>query len=138
MGSVDVTLLHHTLPLGVTVALHQACLVAKNDASPLEKPLPGQQAGPSLRGFRKEGTKRSGTGSSCIRASGGKISFLNAACFGPSARQRLRDPFLPYQYPLQFLLASNFYDPRSVTVGWLDSDSYFSTAEMPWTKPVVH
>lgn len=47
---------NHTLPLGVTVALHQACLVAKNGRQqvPLEEPLPGAAGRP--RGFRKEGT----------------------------------------------------------------------------------
>lgn len=45
---------NHTLPLGVTVALHQACLVAKNGRQqvPLEEPLPGQQAGPEGSGRR--------------------------------------------------------------------------------------
>lgn len=54
---MDVTLLHHTLPLGVTVALHQACLVAENDSisggatsRPTDRPI-------GSRGFEKEGTK---------------------------------------------------------------------------------
>lgn len=38
----------------------------------------------------------------------------------------------------QFHSASDFYNSRSIMVGWLIKDGYFSTAEMPWTKPFAH
>lgn len=89
------------------------------------------------RGFRKEG-QRPAEVSSRICASCGKISSLNTTCFGPWARQRLgecrleltcsggwvgvsKTPLLPTSTPSQFLLASNFYNSRDVTVGWFDS-----------------
>lgn len=42
---MDVTLLHHTSPLGVTVALYQACLVAKNGSISGSHSQANRQAG---------------------------------------------------------------------------------------------
>lgn len=126
---------NHTLPLGVTVALHQACLVAKNGS-----PAPWRsrsQVSRQVQKVQEGGDRGLRRGSSCICARCGTISSLNTTHFGPSARQRLGElsripllwwmggyeeaSFTPHEPPSQFLLASNFYNFRDVTVGWLDS-----------------
>lgn len=125
---------NHTLPLGVTVALHQACLVAKNGS---RFPWRSRSQGSRQAQRVQEGGDRPAEGSSRICAHCGMISSLNTTRFGPSARQRTgeltRTPLLWWvggyeeafftsrEHPSQFLLASNFYNSRDVTVGWFDS-----------------
>lgn len=125
---------NHTLPLGVTVALHQACLAAKN-GSPA--PWRSRSQVRQVQKVQEGGDRGLRRGSSCICARCGTISSLNTTRFGPSARQRLGElsripllwwmggyeeaSFTPHEPPSQFLLASNFYNFRDVTVGWFDS-----------------
>lgn len=126
---------NHTLPLGVTVALHQACLVAKKGSRFPWRSL--SQGSRQAQRVQEGGDRPAEGGSSRICAHCGEISSLNTTRFGPSGRQRTgeltRTPLLWWmggyeeafftcrEHPSQFLLASNFYNSRDVTVGWFDS-----------------
>lgn len=131
-------MLHHTLPLGVTVALHQACLVAENGSisgGATSRPTTDRLIG--SRGFEKEGTKAwKGLFIHLCQMWRDKLfehfllwTFSQAEAGGRLTRAPFlwwmngcaEDPFLPQEHPSQFLSASNFYNSRGVTVGWFDS-----------------
>lgn len=83
-------------------------------------------------------------GSSCIHATCSKTLWTPPAWEVRLSPLSLVDgyveePFLPMELPVsQSTQLPTFITPQVSWLGGLIKDSYFSTAEMPWTKPVAH
>lgn len=132
---MDVTLLHHTLPLGVTVALHQACPVAKKGSLLLRGCFQGSRQAPGPGGFRKERAKVwKGVFTLCASCEDALFEHDLLWTFSQEEAGRrltrtpllwwvdgyVEDPFFPVSSPLSSSWPPTFVTPE-VTVGWFES-----------------